>query len=173
MQIGDKIILRAYKSDGHCYRWHEVIVENIEKNCVTVIGWPGRRVHQPNGGFITPYISRSHLWLDRPIFILELFEQDGTLAEVYANINSPVEVGEDEVTFTDYELDVSWIPGNPIRVVDEDEFEEAVEKFGYSDVFQQQCYQAALDAVDLVEGWSVGAVPDFAPYQHHVKEKLS
>lgn len=165
MQVGDKIILRAYKSDGHCYRWHEVIVENIEQNCVTVVGQSGRRIHQPDGGFVTRHVSRSHLWLDRPIFILELFEVDGTLAEVYANINSPVVVDDGEVRFTDYELDVSWIPGNPIRVVDEDEFEEAVEKFGYTEAFQQECYQATLDAVELVEGWTVGDMPDFSAYE--------
>lgn len=170
MKIGDKIVLRAYKSDGHCYRWHEVIVENIEENCVTVIGWPGRRIHQPDGGFVTRYVSRSHLWLDRPIFILELFEEDGTLAEVYGNINSPVVVGENEVSFTDYELDVSLIPGSPIRVVDEDEFEDAVEKFGYSKEFQRQCYQAALDAVDLVAGWRVGDLPDFTHYETKKEE---
>lgn len=165
MQIGDKIILRAYKSDGQCYRWHEVIVENIEENCVTVIGWLERRIHQPDGGFVTRYVSRSHLWVDRPIFMLELFEADGTLAELYANINSPVVVGEGEISFTDYELDVSWVPGNPVRVVDEDEFEEAVEEFGYSEQFQRECYQVALDAVELVEGWTVGTLPDFTDYE--------
>jgi len=165
MKAGDKIILRAYKSDGTCYRWHDSYVEKIQENCVIIVGGPGRRIHQPDGGFVAEYTIRSYLWLDKPISLLELFDEAGELLELYANINSPVVVAENEVSYTDYELDVVLKPGHSAVIVDEDEFDDAIVKFGYSKAFQQQCYQVALDAVDLVEGWSAGMMPKIDVYQ--------
>lgn len=160
MQAGDEVTFRAYKSDGVCYRWHIAHVESIQENCVVIVGGPGRRIHQPDGGFVAQHTMRSYLWLDRPISLLELFDEEGELIELYANINSPAVVAEEEISYTDYELDVVLKPGQAATVVDEDEFEEAIVKYGYSETFQQQCYQVALDAVDLVEDWSPGTMPD-------------
>lgn len=49
--------------------------------------------------------------------------------------------------FTDYELDVSRRPPHGACIVDEDEFQEAVSKYGYSEEFQRTCYCIAREAL--------------------------
>jgi hypothetical protein len=80
-------------------------------------------------------------------------------AEIYVNISSPVEIKDSEIRFTDYELDVSRNPPHAARIVDEDEFLEAVSRYGYSEDFQQACYQVAREAIQVATGWVAEGMP--------------
>ena len=45
------------------------------------------------------------------------------------------------------------MPGQPAFIIDQDEFEAAIELYGYSVEFQTKCWQAAEEARLLAEGW--------------------
>jgi protein associated with RNAse G/E len=88
-----------------------------------------------------------------------VYEPDGNLSEIYVNINSPVEIGDGQLCFTDYELDVSRELPHRARLVDEDEFEEAASKYGYSPEFQQTIYQVAREALEVADNWVAKGMP--------------
>ena len=88
-----------------------------------------------------------------------MYAANGRLAEIYVNISSPVEIGDSQLRFTDYELDVSREPPQEARIVDEDEFLEGVTKYGYSEEFQQACYQAAREAIGVANSWAAKGMP--------------
>jgi protein associated with RNAse G/E len=166
LQIGSPINVRAYKSDGTCYRWWTGTVEAAESGLVVVTTPAGHWVHTPEGGGKSKWAIRAYYWPDRWYSVLEIYlpgDPDHLQArapvEIYVNINSPVEIGDAQLCFTDYELDVSReLPGRA-RLVDEDEFREAASKYGYSAEFQETCYRVAREAIDVADNWVAKGMP--------------
>ncbi len=159
MRIGERIQIRAYKSDGTCYRWWYATVEAVTANRIVTVTPAGHPVEGHRGGWTSRYAIRSHFWLDRRYSLLEAYTANGTLEEIYVNINSPVQIEGSELRFTDYELDVSRELPQGARIVDEDEFLEAVRDYGYSEEFQQACYETAKEAIELANRWVAGEMP--------------
>jgi protein associated with RNAse G/E len=159
MQIGDRIQVRAYKADGTCYRWWDATVEAVESDAVVTITPPGHRVEDIHGGWVSQHAIRSWYWLDRWYCLLEVYAPDGRLEEIYVNVNSPAEIVNAGLRFTDYELDVSRELPQGARIVDEDEFAEAADEYGYSETFQQACYQVAREAVEVANRWVARGMP--------------
>ena len=163
LQIGSAITMRAYKTDGTCYRWWTATVEAIEPGLVVTATPAGHRLHTPDGDWISRWAVRSTYWPDRWYSLLEVYQPDGTLAEIYVNINSPVEIDDAQLCYTDYELDVSRELPHPARLVDEDEFEEAALKYGYSAEFQRTCYRVAQTAIEIANNWVAKGMPAVDP----------
>ena len=159
MHTGQVIQVKAFKADGTCYRWWQATVEAVAPGQLVVITPPDHKVEDPAGGWISKYAIRSYYWPGKRYSLLEVFTPDGQLDEVYVNINSPVEIEDGEVRFTDYELDVSRRPPLGARIVDEEEFREAAAAYGYSEEFQRTCYRAAREAVALADGWLAAGMP--------------
>jgi protein associated with RNAse G/E len=159
MQIGDSVEVRAYKSDGTRYRCWYATVEAVEADKVVVISSVGHWVEDIRGAWVSEHAIRTYYWLNRPYSLLEVDAPNGTLVKIYVNISSPVEIGDTQLSFTDYELDVSREPPKEARIVDEDEFREAVTKYGYSEEFQQTCYQTAREAIGVANGWIAKGMP--------------
>lgn len=161
MQIGDRVQVKAYKSDGTCYRWWFATVEAASTDKLVLITPYGHRVEDPHGGWNSKYAIRAYYWPQKWYSLLEVYGASGSLEQIYANISSPIVVGEEQIRFTDYELDVSRRLPHVGRIVDEDEFLEAVSKYGYSPEFQEACYQAAREALDVANSWIPGTTPVF------------
>jgi protein associated with RNAse G/E len=152
--------VRAYKSDGTCYRWWQATVESVEEARFVLVTPPGHWVDGTDGGFASKNALRVHYWPGRWYCLLEAYTPGGELVEIYVNINSPVEIQGSHIWFTDYELDVSRrLPGEA-RLEDEDEFLEAASEYGYSEEFQQACYEVAREALDVANGWVAGGMPE-------------
>jgi protein associated with RNAse G/E len=159
LQVGSQIQVRAYKSDGTCYRWWTGTVEAVEPGLVVVATPAGHRLHTPNGDWTSKWAIRSYYWPDRWYCVLEVYLADGTLVEIYVNINSPVVIDDGTISFTDYELDVSRELPHRARLVDEDEFQQAVLEYGYSAEFQQTCYRIAQEALEVADNWVAKGMP--------------
>jgi protein associated with RNAse G/E len=162
MQIGERIRVAAYKSDGTRYRCWYATVEALEPNLIVTISPAGHRVEDTSGGWVSQHSIRSYYWLDRWYCLLEVYAADGTLEEIYVNINSPIQIEDSELKFTDYELDVSRELPCGARIVDEDEFREAAREYGYSEEFQRACYETARQAIELANHWIARGMPSAA-----------
>jgi protein associated with RNAse G/E len=160
-KVGDRVRVSAYKSDGMCYRWWYATVEAVEPERVVVVTPVGHWVEDIEGGWASAWAIRGYYWWDRGYSLLEVYTPDGRLDEVYVNISSPVEIEDGQLRFTDYELDVSRKPPHPARIEDEDEFQEAASKYGYSEAFQEACYEVAREAVGVADGWVGRGMPAF------------
>jgi len=159
MQSGERVQVQAHKSDGTRYRWWQATVEAVASDQVVLVTPAGHRVEDIGGGWNSRWAIRAHYWPGRRYSLLEVYTPDGRLDEVYININSPVEIEDSCIRFTDFELDVSRKPSHPARLVDEDEFREAVARYGYSEEFQQACYQIAREAMEVANRWIAGGMP--------------
>ena len=159
MQVGDRMQVRAYKSDGTCYRSWYARVEAVEADRVVVVTPVGHWVEDIGGAWASRWAIRGFYWPDRWYSLLEVYAADGRLEQVYVNISSPVEIEDGYLRFTDYELDVSRRPPDGARIEDEEEFREAASKYGYSTAFQEACYEVAREAMEVANQWVAMGMP--------------
>ena len=159
MKVGDRMQVRAYKSDGTCYRWWTATVESVDADQLVLVTPVGHLIQDPGGNFRSEHALRVLYWPGKWYCLLEAYTPAGELAEIYVNIGSPVEIEGLEMSFTDYELDVSRIPPGEARLEDEDEFQEAATEYGYSEEFQRTCYRVAAEAMELANRWVGRGMP--------------
>lgn len=158
VKLGDTVWVRVFKADGRPHRWWLAQVEAVDDECVVVYSAIGSPIHHnpqrfPASLFPLKHIIRAYYWPGRRHNLLEIYGADGALVELYADIISPVEIVEGEIRFTDHELDVSLLTGQPPQIIDQDEFAEAAVAYGYSDEFMRQCYELAEALLDVLAGW--------------------
>ena len=160
MKPGDLIHVRACKTDGTVYRsWH-TIIESVDADSIITISAPGGYVFDlVRGHYFTKHILRSYYWFDKFYNLIEVFDAKGMLEQIYLNIASPPRFENEGMSFIDHELDVSKILPDPARLVDEDEFAEAVLKYRYTEEFQQKMYVAAQEAIQLADHWKAKSAP--------------
>ena len=163
MKPGDRVQVRAYKSNGTCYRWWNATVETADSHELALVTPVGDPIEDPDGGIRSENALRAFYWPGKWYSLLEAYTPSGELAEIYVNISSPVEIDGLEMRFTDLELDVSRRPPGEAELVDEDEFQEAAIEYGYSEAFQRACYQAAREALDLANRWVGRDMPALSP----------
>ena len=165
LQPGDRVTISAHKADGTRYRRWQATVESVAAGLVVVITHVGHQVEDIDGDFASKHAIRGFYWLDRGHNLLEAYTADGTLEQIYVNIASPPRIEGDQIRFTDYELDVSLVPPHQARIVDQDEFAEAAVRYGYSEAFQEACYQSAQKAAVLANRWVARGMPPSPPLQ--------
>lgn len=158
MKPGDIVWVRTYKSDGRLHRWWQTRVEAIEGDCIIVYSAAGSPIyHNPQhfsaALFPLQHAIRAYYWPGRRHNVLEIYEPDGRLVELYADIISPIEVVAGEIHFIDQELDVSFLTGQTPQIVDQDEFAAAAVAYGYSDAFVRQSYELAEALLAVLAAW--------------------
>jgi protein associated with RNAse G/E len=150
---GDTIQVRVFKTGGLPYRSWQALVESITEDGIVTFTQAHNPIFMLTQTFAQTHHIRTYFWPGRRHTLLEIYEPDGQLHELYADITSPVEVTDGEVRFIDHELDVQMYAGETPRIVDQDEFAEAAERFGYSEEFVHQSYALAEALLDVLAGW--------------------
>lgn len=160
LKIGDIIHVHACKADGITYRNWQAAIESISADSIVTIAPSGSSVFNLDGRtYQIEHHSRSYYWFEKFYNLIEVFQTDGSLLEIYMNIASPPEWADGILKFKDHELDVSKYPPKSAEIVDEDEFAEAVVKYNYSQEFQEKMYAAAREALELAENWRAKPCP--------------
>jgi protein associated with RNAse G/E len=159
MQRGDTIEIRAQKSDGSVYRCWKAQVESAGPECIVTVNRAGDPVGGPCGGWCMKHASRNYYWFERPYNLAEVYQPDGRLKQIYVHIASPARLEKGCLSYVDLELDVVKRPGQPLRIVDEDEFDEACGQYGYSHEFQCSCRAAVDEALNVIRCWQVTGPP--------------
>lgn len=156
MQVGDGVEVRVLRADGSLYRAWRATVEGVTPTALVVLKTLGTPVEGPGGGWESEYAVRTCYWWERRYNLAEVYAADGRLLELYANIAGPPHLADGRLSYMDYELDVVGEPGQLPYVVDEDEFAEAVVRYGYSAELQAACWQAVEAAKQAVIAWQPG-----------------
>ena len=156
----EQIRITALKADGKAYRWWDAYVEERSPEQMVVMTPPGQWLYQTAGDIQGRHYLRTFYWPDRWYNLVEMYFADGSPRMLYIHIASPAVFTPQGIEYCDYELDVLQYVGEPAKVVDEDEFEEAARLYGYTPEFQAQCRRAVAEALDLIGRWEwKGFVP--------------
>ena len=162
MKIGDRIQVCACKADGSVYRsWHTNI-ETMDADSIVTISPLGSEMYDHKRGNIRiGHTMRSYYWFDKYYNLIELFDTQGNLAQIYINIASPPYPEDGSLCFKDYELDVFRYPSSSAKLLDEDEFAEAIVTYQYTKEFQEQMYSVANEVLELANCWDAKPAPEF------------
>ncbi|MDF2630057.1 MAG: hypothetical protein K0R39_3888 [Symbiobacteriaceae bacterium] len=150
---GQQVQITARRFDGTPYRWWEARVEKVTSDCVVTYVPAGGLLHQPGGDWQSPVSVRTFYWADRHYNLCECYAASDEGSSLYVHIASPPQFATGVIDYRDFELDVSKFVGKPAVVLDEDEFEAAAVKYGYSQAFQADCRSAVAEALSLVDRW--------------------
>jgi protein associated with RNAse G/E len=163
MKIGDTIHIRACKTDGTVYRSWYTTIESVDAETVVTVSPAGSLVIDKTklGDHPIKHHLRSYYWFDKYYNLIEVFDADGQLVEIYINIASPPEFEDEVMSFKDHELDVVRDMPGQAKLIDEDEFAEAAVKYHYSKEFQEKMYSAAEEAIELANHWKAQPAPYF------------
>ncbi len=153
MKSGDTIWVRVFKADGTLYRSWQALVESITDECIVTFTEANNPVYLAARTHHETRPIRNYFWPGRRHDLLEVYDPDGRLHELYVNIASPVELLDGEIRCIDHELDVQMYAGDVPRVIDQDEFAEAAEQFGYTEQFMQESYALAESLLDVLANW--------------------
>ena len=159
MKPGDEIWVRVFKADGSTHRWWRAQIEEAGEDCIIAYAGIGNEVFHNPDRFLRPVfrqrrVIRSYYWPGRRHNLLEVYEPDGSLRELYIDIISPIRLAGNEVHFVDHELDVQMKAGDIPRIIDQDEFAEAAQQYGYTEEFVRESYNLAEQLLGLLSGWT-------------------
>jgi protein associated with RNAse G/E len=140
-------------ADGKAYRWWQSGVEYVSSYCVVTRNKIGDTTYEPGVNWNMKFNSRAFYWANRNYNLIEIYDDLGEAAQIYINIASPFKLDTMQLSYFDYELDVSMKKGHPAEILDEDEFAQAIDEYQYSDNFVHLCREALATAVTLAEHW--------------------
>lgn len=153
------IVIKALKADRSL---HQRIDGKLElANDVGCVVWtePGSGIRGPNGLlWELDCLVRTLFVREARLNMLEIHEPDGTPRQVYLNVIAPMKLTTLEVCYVDHELDVllTCSDGGGAEVIDEDDFDAAVETFGYDEGLVSDCWAAARLGLEIANGWEFG-----------------
>ena len=153
LRRGHTIEIQALKFSRKPYRWWRATVEARDREHISTLNRIGESVHGVEPGWVYKHNHRNIFWFERPYNLVEVYERDGRLKQLYVHIASLPIFQNHRLVYIDHELDVVWRPGQAPRVADEAEFLVAVREFGYSAEFQSACWRAVEEALELVRRW--------------------
>lgn len=150
-----QVTVHATNYDGSFHWGHPAWLLRADDGIVMTRTEPGLAVKTETGHYVSPYDTRAHYWHDRWFNVIRLEEPGNGLYGYYCNIATPPEFDGETLHYVDLQLDVRVFADGAgsltHRLMDEDEFEAARERYGYSDEFVQRCWQAVEDLVAMIE----------------------
>lgn len=153
LRIHREVTVQSFDLEGRLAREWDATVELVENGLVRVFVPKGTPCRGPKGGWDSQVDFRAYYWTGRGYNLLELFGESGHLDNIYVHIASEPRFEHGIISYTDYELDIVRRPGDPPRLVDLDEFQDAVERLELPTSFQAKCYRWVADALEVVDSW--------------------
>lgn len=131
LRVGEVIEVHSIKYDGAPHRWWCSEVKAVDKSGILLESAEGTYMYGPGGGWRS-LGGLTQLWWDRWYNVYKAYEGTSPLL-YYVHIALPPQVadGGRRITYVDLELDVIMDADGTVRIVDEDEFDEARKVYGY------------------------------------------
>ncbi len=89
-------------------------------------------------------------WFDKPYSLHVALDRETEELHYYANIHDYPEIGEERISFVDYDLDVVREDEGPTEIIDQDEFIIHADLYGYSREVRKMVPEAADEMKRLV-----------------------
>jgi len=150
------VTVHATRYDGADHWIHPATLLHADDALVITQTMAGLDIRRGNGKlFRSPYNTHGHYWSDRWFNVIRLELPGEGLYGYYCNIATPLDFDGSTVGYVDLQLDVvarvSDQLGLTYWLADEDEFEEARDRYGYDDALIARCYEAVREVSALIE----------------------
>jgi len=150
--VGKTILVRACKYDGIEHRrWTAQVVKQEGSLVVLDARFPEEVVHDLLGTIAVGTHSLEYYWLDRWYNVFRFAQPNGQLRNYYCNVNVPPTFDGEVLSYADLDLDILVEPDFSYRLLDLDDFEINVQRYGYSAEVQHHARQAVDDLVGMIQ----------------------
>ena len=153
-----QVTVRATNFDGSLHWEHPAWLLRADEALVvtqTPAGLSIKSSARESGEFVSPYNTHGHYWPDRWFNVIRLELPGQGLYGYYCNIATPLQFDGETVHYVDLQLDVlARVEADGSlthRLVDEDEFEAARQRYAYADQLVERCRTAVDDVVRMIE----------------------
>lgn len=146
---GDRVLLRATKFDGAAHWIQPFRVLSDDGNLLVTSYRARTPIYTSRGEFRSPYDSVAYFWRDRWYNVFRLARPGCTTALWYCNVTTPPTFDGCQIQYVDLDLDVKVYPGGCIELLDEDEFEQHRQEYGYPADIVERAYSAAAELIEL------------------------
>jgi hypothetical protein len=151
-----QVTVRATNFDGELHWEHPAYLLRAYDGWVVTQTHAGTSVRTEGGGeYVSPYDTRAHYWSDRWFNVIRLETPGQGLFGYYCNIATPLRFEDGTVHYVDLQLDVRVFADAAgaleYRVVDEDEFEAARERYAYAKELVACAREAVDELVRMIE----------------------
>lgn len=148
-EAGERALLRATKFDGSAHWIQPFRVVSDDGNLLITEYRARTPIFTSRGEFRSPYNSLVYFWRDRWFNVFRLARPGCELALWYCNITTPPTYQDGQIGYIDLDLDVAVRPEGVIELLDEDEFEEHQELYGYPPEIIAEARSAAAEVTSL------------------------
>lgn len=146
------ITVRAYKFDGSEHRsWNAEVLRQEDSLLVLDAKFNEEIRHELLGRIVGGTTRIEYYWLDRWYNIFRFANPSGELRSYYCNVNVPPTFDGETLSYVDLDIDILVEPDFSYRIVDLEEFERNVTRYGYSAPIQSGARKAIDQLVELIK----------------------
>lgn len=146
------IVVQAYKYDGVLHRsWPAELLRQEGSLIVLDARFPSEVVHDLLGTIAGGTYSLEYYWLDRWYNVFRFARPDGKLRNYYCNVNVPAKFDGELLSYVDLDLDILVDPDFSYRVLDVEDFERNIERYGYPAEVEANARRAVDELVSMIE----------------------
>ena len=143
------------KYDGREHRrWPARIAKTVGPLIVLDAVFDEEIEHDLLGKVSSGTISTEYYWLDRWYNVFRFSNSDRVLQKFYCNINAPPQFDGRVLSYIDLDIDVLVEPDLTYRILDEDDFEQNAQRYGYPEEVQENARRALAEVIGLIESKS-------------------
>lgn len=145
------ITVRVLKYDGSEYRRWRALAARWEGSTIILDAEFEYDVQHPSLGNIQRGTRTvEYYWLDRWYNVFQFLNDNNQARLFYCNINTPPTFADDELSYIDLDIDVLVQPDLSYEVLDLEEFQANVVRFGYSVEVQSRARAAVDELISMV-----------------------
>ena len=145
--------------------WTAQVLDKNEE-LITVKGTFRTEVTHPHLNVIRrDTVSYEYFWFDRWYNVFRFHEPDGAFRNYYCNICMPARIQDSILQYVDLDIDIVVDHAGRIEILDEEEFAENAERFGYSPAVHTKLSEAVAELTVLIE---LGKFP----FDHKSRNKM-
>ncbi len=164
LKNGEEIAVTAYKHDGSMHRlWRKMTVIHHDDNKIVLANEFAKVIESDGKNWFTPEPAVSVFFKDRFYNIIAMLKKDGIY--FYCNLSSPAIIDKEGLKYIDYDLDLRILPDFTYQVLDENEYQLNIEKYGYSKDLQDVLNDTLEKLIKRVENRE-------KPFNHKYIEEL-
>lgn len=152
MTLSDPIIVRVLKYDGTEHRrWKARLARRDGSLIVLDAEFETEVEHEALGTVPRGTRTLEYYWLDRWYNIFQFLNEDGSTRLYYCNVNLPPKLEAGELIYIDLDIDVLVQTNLSYQVLDLEEFEANVGRYGYSRDVRDAAHGTVDQLVAMIE----------------------
>ncbi|MGI8544991.1 MAG: DUF402 domain-containing protein [Aridibacter sp.] len=146
------ITINSRKHDGRIHRtWKADLIEQQDSLLVFVGEFENEVKHNNLGVIRRGTVSYEYYWLNRWYNVFRFHEPDGDLRNFYCNINMPPTFENNILNYVDLDLDILVWKDFSYEILDEDEYKENAEMYGYENKILKNVEKNVTELLKMIK----------------------